>query len=116
MNRFNILRSTLYNKVWEAPKKQFVLYLRRRCDRIPENRRLAVVTVIMTLFVMTAFFLFGNACYRIGRGQAAAGRIEVSHIEGLELPAYDKSDSLMMKPLSISYDVSGTEKENQRHD
>ena len=75
----------IYNKVWRVPKVTVGNFLRRRCDGIPENRRLAVIAVLLSLFILTAFFVFGNACYRIGRGHAAATLAEPAHIEGLDI-------------------------------
>lgn len=113
MKKLSSMRDTIYNNVLRKPKSYIGSCLRRGCDRIPENRRLTVVTVLLTLFVLTAFFVFGNACYRIGRGQAAAGRIEVSHIEGVALPAPDDSGSLMVGCKITDNGFSETEKENQ---
>lgn len=70
------MRSAIYNKVWGKPKSALGAYLRRKCDDIPANRRLTLITVLLSLFIITAFFVFGNACYRIGRGQALMERIE----------------------------------------
>lgn len=113
MRKLKIFNGTIYNKVFSKPKNYVGSYLRRKCDRIPENRRLTVVSVMLTMFVLTAFFVFGNACYRIGRGQAATERIEVRHIEGLELPIPDDSDSLMVECKITENGFSETEKENQ---
>ena len=116
MKKFNSIRDTIYNKVYCKPKNLIGSYLRSKCDRIPENRRLTVVTAMLSLFVLTAFFVFGNACYRIGRGQAATERIKVKHIEGVELPTFDEkdnSDSLMVEYNAIEDEFSGIENENQ---
>lgn len=120
MRKLKSFRDTIYNKVFMKPKNYIGSCLRDRCDRIPENRRLTVVTVLLTIFVLVAFFVFGNACYRIGRGQAAAERIEVKHIEGLELPvkglelpAPDDSDSLMVEYNITDNGFSTAEEENQ---
>ena len=116
MKKFNSIRDTIYNKVYRKQKNFIGSYLRSKCDRIPENRRLTVVTVLLSLFVLTAFFVSGNACYRIGRGQAATERIEVKHIEGMELPTFNenyKSDSLMVEYNTIKDEFSRIENENQ---
>lgn len=113
MRNFRSIRDTIYNNVLRKPKNFIGSYLRSKCDRIPENRRLTVVTVLLSLFVLTAFFVFGNACYRIGRGQAATERIEVKHIEGMELPSLDESDSLMVDYKAIEDEFSRIENENQ---
>ncbi len=114
MRLFNKMRSTIYNKVWGKPKSIAGAFLRRKCDSIPENRRLMVVTILLSLFILTAFFVFGNACYRIGRGQAAVERIETGHIEGLTLPDDDNGESPDMEQLKKSaYELAGAENENQ---
>lgn len=113
MKKLNSIRDTIYNKVYRKPKNRIGSYLRRRCDSIPESRRLTVVAVLLSFFVLTAFFVFGNACYRIGRGQSATKSIEVKHIEGLNLPNLDKSDSLMVEYKTIDDEFSTTENENQ---
>lgn len=89
-------------------------FLRRKCDSIPENRRLMVVTILLSLFIITAFFVFGNACYRIGRGQAAVERIDTGHINGITLPDYDNGETPDMIQSKIdAYELAGAEKENQ---
>lgn len=108
------MRSAIYNKVWGKPKSALGEYLRRKCDGIPANRRLTIITVLLSLFIITAFFVFGNACYRIGRGQALMERIEPEHIEGLELPPLDNGDTPDIGQFNESgYELSGTENENQ---
>lgn len=108
------MRSAIYNKVWGKPKSALGAYLRRKCDGIPANRRLTIITVLLSLFIITAFFVFGNACYRIGRGQALMERIEPEHIEGLELPSLDNGDTPDIGQFNESgYELSGTENENQ---
>ena len=108
------MRSAIYNKVWGKPKSALGAYLQRKCDGIPANRRLTLITVLLSLFIITAFFVFGNACYRIGRGQALMERIEPEHIEGLELPSFDNGDTPDMDQFKESeYELSGTENENQ---
>ena len=54
------IRSAIYNKVWGRPKSALGAYLRRKCDSIPANRRLTLITVLLSLFIITAFFVFGN--------------------------------------------------------
>lgn len=110
------MRSAIYNKVWSKPKSQLGAYLRRKCDSIPVNRRLTLVIVLLSLFIITAFFVFGNACYRIGRGQALMERMEPEHIEGLQLPTIspDNGDAPEMEQLKYpDYELSGTENEIQ---
>ncbi len=108
------MRSAIYNKVWGKPKSALGAYLRRKCDGIPANRRLTLVTVLLSLFIITAFFVFGNACYRIGRGQALMERIEPEYIKGLKLPSFNNGDTSDIGQFNESgYELSGTENENQ---
>ena len=108
------MRSAIYNKVWGRPKSALGAYLRRKCDSIPANRRLTLITVLLSLFIITAFFVFGNACYRIGRGQALMERIEPEHIEGLELSSLDNGETPDIGLSNYSeYELSETENENQ---
>ena len=108
MNKFHSIRSAIYNKVWGRPKSALGAYLRRKCDSIPANRRLTLITVLLSLFIITAFFVFGNACYRIGRGQALMERMEP------ELPGFDNGDTPDIGQLKMSaYELSGIENENQ---
>lgn len=58
--------------------------LRQKCDAIPRERRLTVVAVLFSLFVITAFFVFGHACYRIGQGRSCV-EFRTGHIKPPEL-------------------------------
>ncbi|WP_369694775.1 TraL conjugative transposon family protein [uncultured Muribaculum sp.] len=44
-----------------------------------------VVTILLSAFILAAFFVFGNACYKMGAGHARQS-IEIEHIRQLELP------------------------------
>ena len=86
--KINNLVSPLYNKVWHAPKGKIREILKKACDDLPKNQRLMVVTILLSVFVLTAFFVFGHACYRIGEGHARQS-IQLEHIQQLKLPAYE---------------------------
>lgn len=79
------LVSPLYNKVWHSPKGKIRERIKKACDDLPRNQRLMVVTVLLSAFILTAFFVFGNACYRMGAGHARKS-IEIEHIRQLDLP------------------------------
>lgn len=79
------LVSPLYNKVWHGSKGKLSAKVRKVCDDMPHKQRLTVVTVLLTAFVLIAFFVFGHACYKMGAGHARQA-IEVEHIQQLELP------------------------------
>ena len=85
------LVASLYNKVWHGPKGKIWERLKKACDNLPKNQRLMVVTVLLSVFVLTAFFVFGHACYRMGAGHARQA-IEVEHIRQLELPSENNPD------------------------
>ena len=85
------LVAPLYNKVWHGPKGKIRERLKKACDNLPKNQRLMVVTVLLSVFVLTAFFVFGHACYRMGAGHARQA-IEVEHIKQLELPSENNPD------------------------
>lgn len=76
--------SALYNKVWHAPKGKLSTRLRAKCDELTPKQRLTVVTVMLSLFIVTAFGLFGRACYRMGAGHAER-KIEIQHIQQLDV-------------------------------
>lgn len=84
--KIDTLVSPLYNKVWHGPKERLSAKVRKVCDDMPRKQRLTVVTVLLSAFVLMAFFVFGHACYKIGAGHARQS-IEVEHIRQLELPA-----------------------------
>lgn len=74
----------LYNKVWRAPKGKLSIRLRAKCDELTPKQRLTVVTVMLSLFIVIAFGLFGCACYRMGAGHAER-KIEIQHIQQLDV-------------------------------
>ena len=92
------LVTPLYNKVWHGPKGKIRERLKKACDNLPKNQRLMVVTVLLSVFVLTAFFVFGHACYRMGAGHARQA-IEVEHIKQLELPSENNPDVSLNKIL-----------------
>ncbi len=95
------LVSPLYNKVWHDPKGKIRERLEKVCNDMPHKQRLTVVTVLLSAFVLIAFFVFGHACYKIGVGHARQ-TIEVEHIRQLELPTNDNPD---VSPKIIEYEA-----------
>ena len=79
------LVSPLYNKVWHGSKGRFTAKIKKACDDLPRNQRLMVVTILLSAFILTAFFVFGNACYKMGARQAQH-EFDIEHIESIELP------------------------------
>lgn len=84
------LVSPFYDKVWHAPKGKLTSRIRKACDDLPRNQRLMVVTVLLSAFILTAFFVFGHACYKMGAGHARQA-VEVEHIRQLELSTNTES-------------------------
>lgn len=80
------LVSPLYNKVWHGPKGKIKERVKKACEDMPHKQRLTVVTVLLSAFILVAFFVLGNACYKMGAGHARQ-TIEIEHIQQLELPA-----------------------------
>lgn len=76
---------TIYNKVWAKPKGKFSDCIREKCDTMPHKLRLRVIALMAAVFVLTAFFVFGHACYRLGQGNARKN-LKIEHIGTLELP------------------------------
>ncbi len=97
-NKIRNLVAPLYNKVWHSPKGKIRERLKKACDDLPKNQRLMVVTVLLSVFVLTAFFVFGHACYRMGAGHARQA-IEVEHIRQLELTS-DKTPEVSSNIIS----------------
>lgn len=83
--------SPLYNKVWHGPKGRLSAKVRKVCDNMPHKQPLTVVTVLLSAFILVAFFVFGNACYKMGAGHARQA-IEIEHIRQLELPTQSTTD------------------------
>lgn len=85
------LVSPLYNKVWHGPKGRLSAKARKVCDDMPHKQRLTIVTVLLSASILVAFFVFGNACYKMGAGHARQA-IEIEHIRQLELPTQGTPD------------------------
>lgn len=78
------LVSPLYNKVWHTPKGRLAAKIRKACDDLPRNQRLMVVTILLSAFILAAFFVFGNACYKMGARQTQH-EFEIKHIEPIPI-------------------------------
>ena len=79
------LVSPLYNKVWHGPKGKIKERVKQACDDMPHKQRLTVIIVLLSAFILVAFFVFGHACYKMGAGHARKA-IEIEHIQQLKLP------------------------------
>lgn len=78
------LVSPLYNKVWHTPKGRLAAKIKKACDDLPRNQRLMVVTILLSAFILAAFFVFGNACYKMGARQTQH-KFEIEHIESIPI-------------------------------
>lgn len=108
-SRLRAARATVANAVWRNPKGRLSAKLRKACDGLPHNQRLTIITVMLILFVLAAFFVFGNACYKVGLGHARHA-VEVEHMGTLVLP--DKSTSDVKHSIPSVYDNAGMESED----
>ena len=80
--KISSIKEAIYNKVWLSPKTRLSGFIKRKCDELPQKQRLTVVTVMLTAFILIAFFVFGHACYEMGRGHRSEMQVEhVHHIE-----------------------------------
>lgn len=80
------------NEAVHIPKSRMKVWLKNKCDALDQKQRFRVVAVAFTVFMLTTLYIFGNACYRIGKGEAVKYRIE--HIKPLDIPQNVKSDNL----------------------
>lgn len=83
-NKLKSAVSSLLYKVWHSPKGKFAAKLKKTCDEMSHKKRLTVVTGLLTVFILMAFFVFGHACYQMGAGHAC-NEIKVEHMRQLEL-------------------------------
>lgn len=108
MTKIKSIFGAIYNNVWRNPKGRLATRLNGACESMPPKRRLTAVSLMLAVFVLTAFFVFGHACYRIGLGRAQKP-VEIEHIRSIDLPAA-KTD---YKPVNLpDYDGAGMESED----
>lgn len=77
------IRDAIYNKVWHLPKTCLSETLKRKCEALSHKQRVGVVTILLSVFILSAFFAFGHACYRMGQGHSST--MQVSHIKSLDV-------------------------------
>lgn len=98
----------MYDYVWRNPKVRLATRLKGACDAIPPRRRLTAVSLMLAVFVLTAFFVFGHACYKIGLGKAQKP-VEIEHICPIDIitksPVHDHQNL-------PDYDDTGMESED----
>ncbi len=91
-------RDIIYNNVWHRPTEKLKSFLKIKCDDMPQGRRMKLVAVLFTVFVIIAFLLFGNACYHIGLGKAKQRIEEIRHIESVELATPSTENPVQVMP------------------
>lgn len=106
----------LIDWVWREPKGKVGAKLKQICDDMPHKQRLMVVTVLLSAFVLIAFFVFGHACYKIG-AKRALFEYEVEHLYNLDLPEHSVKDTVCSLekfyiPTDSAYDDTGVESED----
>ena len=106
----------LIDWVWREPKGKAGAKLKQVCDDMPHKQRLMVVTVLLSAFVLIAFFVFGHACYKIG-AKRALFEYEVEHLYNLDLPEHSVKDTVCSLekfyiPTDSAYDDTGVESED----
>ena len=119
MSKIKSLFAGFLDRVWRNPKENVRAGLKRACDDMPPKKRLAVVTVLLSVFLLAAFIVFGHACNKIGAKQAVR-QLEFEQMHHLELPMpefyYEKKavyEEAMSNQLPDSiYDEAGTESED----
>ena len=94
----------LIDWVWREPKGRVCAKLKQVCDDMPHKQRLMVVTVLLSAFVLIAFFVFGHACYKIG-AKNAVFQYEVAHIRGIDIPALDSVSKKTVDYTEIKIDL-----------
>lgn len=108
MTKIKSIFGAIYNNVWRNPKGRLTTRLKGACESMPPKQRLTVVTVLLSAFVLTAFFVFGHACYNIGLGKAQKP-VKIEHIMPIDII----SKSPVHEPQNLpGYDNTGMESED----
>lgn len=113
MTKYKSPLARLVDRVWREPKGKVGMKIRQVCDDMPHKQRLMVVTVLLSAFVLIAFFVFGNACYKMG-ARRAVFEYEVEHLYNLDLPEHSVKDTAyypeeFFNETDSAYDDTGVE-------
>lgn len=108
MTKIKSIFGAIYDNVWRTPKGRLTTRLKGACESMPPKQRLTVVSLMLTVFVLTAFFVFGHACYKIGLGKAQKP-VEIEHIRPINLPSENNN---VIPLIPSDYDNSGVESED----
>ncbi len=108
MTKIKSIFGAIYNNVWRNPKGRLTTRLKGACESMPPKQRITVVSIMLTVFVLTAFFVFGHACYKIGLGKAQKS-VEIEHIMPIDII----TKSPIYEPQNLSgHDNTGMESED----
>lgn len=108
MTKIKSIFGAIYNNVWRNPKGRLATRLKGACESMTPKQRITVVSIMLTVFVLTAFFVFGHACYKIGLGKAQK-LVEIEHIMPIDII----SKFPVHEPQNLpDYDNSGMESED----
>lgn len=108
MTKIKSIFGAIYNNVWRNPKGRLATRLKGACESMPPKQRITVVSIMLTVFVLTAFFVFGHACYKIGLGKAQKS-VEIEHIRPINLPSENNN---VIPLIPSDYDNTGMESED----
>lgn len=108
MTKIKSIFRAIYDDVWRNPKGRLTTRLKGACESMSPKQRLTVVSLMLTVFVLTAFFVFGHACYKIGLGKAQK-TVEIEHIMPIDII----TKSPIHEPQNLpGYDNAGMESED----
>ena len=108
MTKIKSIFGAIYNNVWRNPKGRLATRLKGACESMPQKQRITVVSIMLTVFVLTAFFVFGHACYKIGLGKAHK-TVGIEHIMPIDII----TKSPVHEPQNLpGYDNTGMESED----
>lgn len=108
MTKIKSIFGAIYDNVWHNPKGLFTTRLKGACESMPPKQRITVVSIMLTVFVLTAFFVFGHTCYKIGLGKAQKS-VEIEHIMPIDIITKSPVPEPQNRP---GYDNAGVESED----
>lgn len=88
--------------VWRTPKDKIATRLKAKCEAMPHKQRLTVVGLLFGILTLTAFLLFGHACYKMGAREQRV-QYEIQHMG--ELPGFIDSEPKWNTELPINDDI-----------
>lgn len=101
----------LAKRVLHEPKEHVASRVRKMCDDMPPRRRLIAVAALLSVFILTAFIVFGHACYRMGARRAVVD-YEISHMRHLDINVSQGRATPGKLTPDSAYDSTGIENED----